>query len=123
MSKLSAIALVGVSIILAAASPSYAATRHGGQGSFGHSAGGHLEGHGGFEGHHGFDGRGNFDRRGHGGAFIGVPFYWAPDYSDSYPPAYPYSPPSSTYWYYCPSYGAYYPTVPSCPEAWVPVAG
>jgi hypothetical protein len=48
-----------------------------------------------------------------------VPFYFGPYY---YPPAYTYSPPPST-WYYCPSYGAYYPTVPSCPEAWVPVPG
>ena len=119
MSKLSSIALVGVAIVLAAASPSYAAAGHGGHGSSGHSAGGHFEGHRGFEGHHGFDGRGNFARRGHGGAFIGVPFYLAPDYSD----AYTYSPPPSTYWYYCPSYGAYYPTVPRCPEAWVPVPG
>jgi len=22
------------------------------------------------------------------------------------------------HWYYCPSYGAYYPNVASCPEAW-----
>ncbi len=77
MRKLSSIALVGVAIVLAAASLSYAAAGHGGQGFSGHSA----------------------------------------------PPAYTYSPPPSTYWYYCPSYGAYYPTVPSCPEAWVPVPG
>lgn len=25
------------------------------------------------------------------------------------------------YWYYCPSYAAYYPYVGSCPESWVPV--
>jgi hypothetical protein len=25
------------------------------------------------------------------------------------------------YWYYCQSAGAYYPTAPSCPEAWVRV--
>lgn len=24
-----------------------------------------------------------------------------------------------TYWYYCPSYAAYYPYVGSCPESWV----
>jgi hypothetical protein len=29
--------------------------------------------------------------------------------------------PAPTYWYYCPSYGAYYPYVTSCPESWVPV--
>ena len=113
MRKFSSIALVGVAVVLAAASPSYAAAGHGGAGSSGHSGGAHFEGHPGFEGHHGFNGRHDFERRGHGGAFIGAPFYW--DYPDSYSPAYP--------WYYCPSYGAYYPTVPSCPEAWVPVPG
>jgi uncharacterized protein DUF3300 len=29
--------------------------------------------------------------------------------------------PSESYWYYCPSAGAYYPTVPSCPEPWIKV--
>jgi len=111
MRKLSSIAFVGVAIILAAASPIYAAAGHG---FSGHSAGGHFEGHPGFEGHHGFDGRRDFDRRFHGGIFLGAPFY--PDF-------YTYAPPPATYWYYCPSYGAYYPTVPSCPEAWVPVPG
>jgi len=119
MRKLSSIALVGLAIVLAAVSPSYAAAGHGGPGFSGHSPGGHFEGHPGFEGHHGFDGRHDFDRRGHGGVFIGAPFYWAPAYPDSYT----YSPPPATYWYYCSSYGAYYPTVPSCPEAWVPVPG
>ena len=118
MRKLSSIALVGVAIVLAAASPSYAVAGHGGHGFSGHSAGGHIEGHHGSEGHHGFDGRHDFHRRGHGGVFIGAPFYFAPY---DYPPAYTYSPPSSTYWYYCPSYGAYYPYVSSCPEAWVPI--
>jgi hypothetical protein len=28
---------------------------------------------------------------------------------------------SPAYWYYCPSYGTYYPNVTSCPEAWVPI--
>ena len=31
----------------------------------------------------------------------------------------PYAAPA--YWYYCPSYRAYYPSVTTCPEAWVPV--
>src|SRR5712692_7492892 len=119
MRKLSSLALVGVAIILAAASPSYAAAGHGGHGFSGHSGGGHFEGHHGFEGRHGFDGRRDFDPRGHGRAFIVVPFYL----TTAGPQIYAYSPPPSTYWYYCPSYGAYYPTVPSCPEAWVPVPG
>jgi hypothetical protein len=25
------------------------------------------------------------------------------------------------YYWYCPSYGAYYPSVASCPDTWVPV--
>jgi hypothetical protein len=99
MRRLSSIVLVGVAIVLAAASPSYAAAGHGGGGFSGHSGGGHFEGHEGFEGHHGFDGRHGFDRRGHDRAFNGVPFYWA--YPDVYPPD-TYSPPSSDYWYYCP---------------------
>ena len=66
-----------------------------------------------------FDGR-RFDRRFFvGGAFIGAPFYWP--YAYGYPyadtPGYTYQ----SYWYYCPSYGAYYPSVQTCPDAWVPV--
>jgi hypothetical protein len=30
-------------------------------------------------------------------------------------------PPPGPYWYYCASAGAYYPTVPACPEPWVKV--
>ena len=29
--------------------------------------------------------------------------------------------PSQSYWYYCPSAGAYYPTAPTCPEPWIKV--
>jgi len=28
---------------------------------------------------------------------------------------------SPSYWYYCESAGAYYPSVPTCPEPWVKV--
>lgn len=107
MRRFSSIVLVALALVLGAASPSYAAVGHGGPGFSGHSAGGHFDGNQGFEGHHGFDGGHAFHHGGHGGVFIGAPFYWAPGYP--------------TYWYFCPSYGAYYPTVPSCPEAWVPV--
>ena len=64
------------------------------------------------------------------------PYYPYP-YYPYYPPGYarPYveeptvyvqqAPPTGTlepgYWYYCQSAGAYYPTAPSCPEAWVRV--
>jgi hypothetical protein len=27
-----------------------------------------------------------------------------------------------SYWYYCPSARAYYPTAPTCPEEWIKVA-
>ena len=39
----------------------------------------------------------------------------------SWGPAYAYAPPPPSFWYFCRSYGAYYPNVPSCPEPWVAV--
>jgi hypothetical protein len=36
-------------------------------------------------------------------------------------PTYVVAPPPPAYWYYCPSSQAYYPNVPACPQAWVPV--
>jgi hypothetical protein len=40
-------------------------------------------------------------------------FYWsAPVMAPAYAPG---------YWYWCPTYGAYYPTVASCSVPWVPV--
>jgi hypothetical protein len=33
----------------------------------------------------------------------------------------PPPPPAPAYWYYCPDYSAYYPSVPTCPQPWVPV--
>src|SRR3989442_14514599 len=114
MRKLSSIALVGVVIVLAAASLSYAAAGHGGQGFSGHSAGGHIEGHHGFEGHHRFDGRHDFHRRGHGGGFIAPPVSFSPS---DYPPASTYSPPPSPYSYYCPRHVGHYPRMLSCPQS------
>jgi len=29
--------------------------------------------------------------------------------------------PSQSYWYYCSSAGAYYPSTPTCPEPWIKV--
>ena len=119
MRKFASIALVGLAIVLAVASPGLAEPRHGG-GHGGGFARGHFESHGHFvaprrfEGHHGFVGPHHFVRR---GPFIGV----APFFS-VYPPVGVYAAPAPTYWY-CPSYGAYYPDVPSCPEPWVPVGG
>ena len=43
---------------------------------------------------------------------------YGPGYGYSQPV---YSAPPPAYWYYCPSFGAYYPDVPNCPEPWVPV--
>ena len=89
--------------------------RHGG-GFHGHHSGFHRH-HSGFRHHHGFGGK----------AFIGVaPFFvapfvwWGPSVAYSSPPAY-VNPGSNGYWYYCQSARAYYPYVPTCPEAWVPV--
>ena len=82
-----------------------------------------------------------------GGVFIGVGpwWWWGPPYPYWWyypPPYYVYSPPPvivqeppvyiqhpappappapSVCWYYCPSAKAYYPTVQTCPEAWVKV--
>jgi hypothetical protein len=56
-------------------------------------------------GHHDFDGHRDFDRFGHDRFQFG----FGGGYED---PA---------YWYYCPTYGAYYPNVASCPETWIPV--
>jgi len=114
----------------------------GGFGGGGHaSGGGHAFGgpHGGFGGHHGFDGHRfdghhHFDRF-HGGAFIGFGPYWDP-YWDPWaywpygpyaympsapsiqaPPVYIEKPQAG----YCPSGGAYYPGVQSCPQPWTRV--
>ena len=54
-----------------------------------------------------------FHPRVYGGVW---PWYWW-GYSV---PVYP-APPPPAYWYYCPTYGAYYPDVSSCPEPWVAV--
>ena len=122
--KLSAIALVGIVTVLATAAPGQADARHGGSAFAGRAAA-----HGRssavrpsvprFQGHRGFDGR-RFDGRFHNRAGIVAPFIAAPFvYPYAYPPAYV---PPATYWY-CPSYGAYYPQVETCPESWVPVTG
>ena len=52
-------------------------------------------------------------------------YYIYPYNQYSYGRIYRYYPvpryPAPTYWYYCRSYGAYYPHVGSCPESWVPL--
>ena len=107
------VALAALAVVLMISVPSEA--RGGGGFGGGHSGGAVSQGgfgHGGIEEHHGFDGR-HFDRDFHGRfGFAPVLPYYGYD---------PYSAPN--YWYYCPSYGAYYPSVTTCPEAWVPVPG
>ena len=109
------VALATILGVLAVTAPSEA------RGMGGHGfAGGHhgAAAHPGFDGHHfeghHFDGH-HFDHGIHGRVFLGpvFPFY-------GYYPYYGYDP-APTYWYYCPSYGAYYPSVTSCPTEWVPV--
>jgi hypothetical protein len=110
VSVLSLVALVAGSAGIAAAAPG----SHGG-------AGGFHGGSGGFHGSSGFRGHPGFHRGFHGRAFIGGPVFVAPfPYYYAAPPAY-VDPTPYGYWYYCPSAGAYYPTVGSCPEPWVPV--
>ena len=102
--KVAFVALAALAIVLAVNAPSQAQGM-GGRGSGGGHAGGVVEQHG-FDGHRGFDGR-HFDRgvRGRFG------FEFEPDLPDETP----------VYYWYCPSYGAYYPNVASCPETWVQV--
>jgi hypothetical protein len=110
LNKMAFVALTALAIVFAANGPSQA--RGAGGHGFG-SSGMHQgsEAHHGFEGHHEFDGHHGFGghrRFGFGPVF---PYYGY----------YPYGDRAPAYWYYCPSYGAYYPSVPTCPEAWVPV--
>jgi len=127
-------AVAALAIVLAASAPGYAQARGGyapgaahaapgGQHGGGHGGGtGHGDSHHDVHGHHEFHGSrhvGRFDHHPHFGVGFGfVPVF--PDYGYyTYAPA-PYES-APAYWYYCQSYGAYYPNVTSCPEAWVPV--
>ncbi|HZQ75443.1 MAG TPA: hypothetical protein VFB08_21215 [Burkholderiales bacterium] len=86
----------------------------------GHFSGGHFSGPSHFRGPApGFGGFHHFHSAPRvfiGGAFVAPFFYPPPVYA--YPPAY-YEPAPAyqTYWY-CPAYGAYYPTVQQCPGGW-----
>jgi hypothetical protein len=121
--------MTGPGLALAASGHNGGSGAHGGAGSHGGAGmrgggavppGGHV-GHGAFEGRH-FDGRHferrDFDRHHFDGRFGGgvvfapiIPFGGYYDYDPAPPP----------YWYYCPTYGAYYPYVNSCPVPWVAV--
>ena len=114
MRNVVAASLLAVAFLLVHVLPSYAGG-HGGHG--GHGFGHH---HG---SHHGFHGHGAIVV----GPVIGPWFWWDPWWY--YPPpyyAYPPPPPQlyvqpQSYWYYCVSAKAYYPTVPTCPEVWIKV--
>lgn len=121
--KMAFLAVAALAIVLAVNAPSQAADT-GGHGFGGGHPGGAFAHHG-FDGRH-FDGhrfearhfdRRHFDRGVHGHLGFGfvpvLPYY-------GYDPYYSYDQ-GPGYWYYCPSYGAYYPNVATCPEAWVPV--
>ena len=93
-----------------------------GMSTLGGSRVGASEGHHESDGHHeGNSGRGHdhdVDRH-HGDVRIHQGGrYWYPYYYSFYYPYYA----SPTYWY-CPSFGAYYPDVVACPDAWIPVSG
>jgi hypothetical protein len=102
--------LVAGAIVLGIAASGNAMPSHG-------FSGGRPGGH--FDGFHRFDGH-RFVHN-HVRIFI-APFFVAPFFVPApvlSSPAVVYAPP--VYWYYCRSYGTYYPSVPSCPEPWVPV--
>ncbi len=95
--ELSSVALAVVAIVFATAAVGHAEMWHDGR----------------QDGHH-FDGR-HFDHLFRGDTAV-APLYW-PYY---YP--YTYYAPAPNYYWYCPSYGAYYPGVQSCPnDEWVAV--
>ena len=133
MRRTVAVSLLTVAILLLPAALS-SAMGHGGGGH----GGGNGGGHGG--GHHGSNHGSHGHFHGHG-VIVAGPFWWgpwwdpwwgyppyyqpqvivqpAPIYTDSPAPPESYWPES--YWYYCPSAKAYYPTVPTCPEVWIKV--
>jgi len=116
--KLAFFTVAILAIALCVVTPSQAARGGGGQGFTGGHPGG-AAGHPGFHGHPGFDGGRPFHRFGHDRFVFGFGGVLPYDGYYDYPPAYAY--PTPGYWYYCPSYGTYYPYVTSCPENWVPV--
>ena len=123
---IAAIAVLAITLVVNA--PGEARGMAGGHAGGGHPAGGHPGGfaHQGFDGHHGSGDHHGFN--GHHG-FVGprhFGFGFVPVFPYSPYGYYPYAPPAyggeaPAYWYYCPSAGAYYPNVTSCPEPWQPV--
>jgi len=128
--KLPVIALVMIVVLLVSATSGLAWSRGGGGGVR----------HGGWPGHGGWQG----GWHGHGAIGGGPGCCWGPwwgwGWGGYYPGPYYYpqpqvvvqpapvyvdnsqsSEPAESYWYYCPSTKAYYPSVSSCGEAWIKV--
>ncbi len=146
MSRAVVASFLALALFVVPVAPSFAGG-HGGGGHGGHGFHGHpgfvghpgFHGHARFHGHPGFDGHPRFHGHfhGHGVIVVSTSFWWGPGwwgYPYYYPPYY-YPPqvvvqpapvigeeqPPQSYWYYCPSARAYYPTAPTCSEAWVKV--
>jgi hypothetical protein len=144
--KLSTLALATIAMVLATTTLGHADPGRGGaRGGVSGRPGPHVQSRPGLQSRPGFQGRSAFDARrfdhrfdhrfdgrrfdhrfqrfGRGpvivAPFFAVPFVWS--YSGD--PASTYGAPATNYWYYCPSYGAYYPSVQSCPVPWVTVPG
>jgi hypothetical protein len=95
--NLSLVALAAVALVLATAAIGHAEIAHDGR-----HDGLHFDGH-------------DFHHRLHGNTAV-APLYRPYDYP------YTYYAPAPNYYWYCPSYGAYYPSVDSCPDdEWVAV--
>jgi hypothetical protein len=129
--KKTAIALLMIAVLLVSATSGFAWVRGGGGGGAWHGGGGGW--HGGGGGWHG-------GFHGNGVVIVGPGCCWGPywgwGWGGYYPPYYYPQPqvvvqpapvytdapaPEESYWYYCASAKAYYPSVPSCSEAWIKV--
>src|SRR5215813_1987408 len=113
MSRVVVASLLALSLLIVSTGPIVAG---------GHGGGGH--GHHGFHGH--FHGHGVIVAGPWWGPWWGYPPYYYPPYY--YPPQVVVQPAPvivdeqpQSYWYYCPSAKAYYPTAPTCPEVWIKV--
>jgi len=126
MKRAACVVSLVAAVLLLTAVPSLA----GGRGGRGHGRTGH-----GWHGH-GWHGHRYYQPRVYIG--VGPAFWWGPGAAwYGPPPAYVYPrrviveqqpvyvqrepAPAPSYWYYCESAGAYYPSVPSCAEPWVKV--
>jgi hypothetical protein len=129
--KIGLVAVAALAIVMAVNTPSQAAGGRGENFGGGRGGGEHhgFEGHH-FEGHH-FEGR-HFEGRHFEGRHFEGRHFEGRDFDDrfgfgfgfGFGPAIPYDEPyyaAPSYWYYCPSYRAYYPNVTTCPEPWVSV--